>query len=241
MRKIRPAQIAVFLTLFFIALALAVATTAGLLGRLPLGDFRGVTLVAAAIGFVYVYGIAIYRLFLKAFPLLPGEIEPDSPQEFIYHVYLLFYLLLFYPVLRSGIVPVPIMRAVYLGLGAKLGPNTFSSGIIMDPPFVEIGSNSLVGQYALVVPHAIENDRLSHSPVRIGNNVTIGAHAVVMGGVEIGDDALIAVGAVIRKGARIGAGEVWGGIPARKLDSPATKANERHSHIGGRSSEEDAR
>jgi len=219
MREIHPAQIAVFLTLLFLALALAMATTAGLLGWLPLGDFRGMTLVAAGVVLLYVYGIAIYRLFLKLFPLLPGEIEPGSRQEFIYHVYLLFYLLLFYPVLRSGFVPVPIMRLVYLGLGARLGPNTYSSGIIMDPPFVEIGSNSLVGQYALVVPHAIENQKLSHAPIRIGNNVTIGAHAVVMGGVDVGDDALIAVGAVVRKGTRIGAGEVWGGIPAKRLET----------------------
>jgi acetyltransferase-like isoleucine patch superfamily enzyme len=217
MRKIEPAQIAVFLTLLFLALALAIATTAGLLGQLPLGDFRGVTLVAAAVLFLYVYGIAVYRAFLKLFPLLPGEIEPDSRQEFIYHVYVLFYLMLFYPIMRSGFVPAPLMRVFYLALGTRLGDNTYSQGIIHDPPFVEIGSHSVVGQYAILVPHVIEGARLAHYPIRIGDNVTVGAHACVLADVQIGDGAVVATGAVVKKGTRIGPGEVWGGVPARRL------------------------
>jgi acetyltransferase-like isoleucine patch superfamily enzyme len=54
--------------------------------------------------------------------------------------------------------------------------------------------------------------------VRIGDNVTIGARAVVLAGLAgctIGDGATVAIGAVVRKGTVIGAGEVWGGVPAR--------------------------
>ncbi len=64
----------------------------------------------------------------------------------------------------------------------------------------------------------IEGSRLAHYPVRIGNNVTIGAHAVVLSDVTIGDDAIVATGAVVKKGTRIGPGEVWGGVPATLLD-----------------------
>jgi hypothetical protein len=218
-RKIQPAQIAAFLTLLSVSLVLAIATTAGLLGCVPLGDFRGVVLVIAGIVFLYVYAIATYRIFLKLFPLQPGEIEPDSRQEFIYHVYVLFYLMLFYPVMRSGFVPAPLMRVFYLALGTRLGENTYSQGIIHDPPFVEIGSNSVVGQYAILVPHVIEGARLAHYPIRIGDNVTIGAHASVLAGVEIGDGAVVATGAVVKKGTRIGPGEVWGGVPAVPIRS----------------------
>ena len=217
MRKITPLQIATFVTLFSTAIVLAVITTAWLLGGLSLGDFRGVVLTIAGVFFLYVYGIAIYRLFLRAFPLEPGEIPPGSGQEFVYHVYVLFYLLLFYPVMRSGFVPAPFMRLFYLALGTRLGSNTYSQGIIHDPPFVEIGSDSVVGQYAILVPHVIEGSRLAHYPIRIGSNVTIGAHASVLGGVEIGDGAVVATGAVVKKGTVIGAGENWGGVPARRL------------------------
>lgn len=219
MRKIHFYQIVVFLILFVIALMFGIGTSNFLLGALELGDFRGIAVVAVALLCVYIYAFAIFRIFLWIMPLEEGEIKPRSRQEFIYHVYLLFFLILFYPIMRSGMMPVPLMRLVYLALGARLGNNTYSSGIILDPPFVQVGDNTLIGQYALIIPHVIENEKLAHHTVRIGNNVTIGAHAVVMSGVTIGDHALVATGAIVGKGKHIGAGEVWGGVPARRLSA----------------------
>jgi acetyltransferase-like isoleucine patch superfamily enzyme len=218
MRKIKLSQILVFVAFFTLALLFGVGTTKLLFGGMPLGDFRGLALSGSAILLSYSYAILIYRLFLAWCPLGPGEIAEGSRQESIYHVYLLFYLVLFYPVMRSGFMPVPLMRLVYQALGARLGPNTYSSGIILDPKFVEIGGNSIVGQFALLVPHVIEGSRLAHYPIRIGDNVTIGAHAVVLSDVTIGDNAIVATGAIVRKGTRIADGEVWGGVPARVLD-----------------------
>jgi len=217
MRKISGGQIFVFLMFLLAAIAAAVATTWLALGRLPLGDFRGILLALVGIVLLYLYALLLYRLFLMVFPLLPGEIPPGSKQEFVYHVYLLFFLILFYPVMRSGFVPVPLMRLFFQALGARLGSNTYSSGIILDPIFVEIGDNTLVGQFALIVPHVIEGDRLAHYPIRIGSNVTIGAGSTVLSGVSIGDNAIVSTGAVVKKGTRIGESEVWGGVPARLL------------------------
>lgn len=217
MRKISPLQTLVFLGLLALTIALALVSTALSMGELPLGDFRGIVLVGGGVLMLYGYAIVVYRIFLMLFPLQAGEIEEGSRQEFIYHVYVLFYLLLFYPIMRSGFVPAPMMRIFYLALGTKLGANTYSQGIIHDPPFVEIGSNSVVGQYAILVPHVIEGARLAHYPIRIGNNVTIGAHASVLSDVEIGDGAIVATGAVVRKGTRIGPGEHWGGVPAKRI------------------------
>src|SRR5512139_2060954 len=134
MRKIVFSQIVVFVALLVLALALAIGTTAAVLGSLPLGDFRGVALTLAAIILLYAYALLLYRLCLRVFPLREGEIPPRSGQEFVYHVYLLFYLLLFYPVMRGGFMPVPLMRPFSLALGAKLGANTYSPGITLDPP-----------------------------------------------------------------------------------------------------------
>lgn len=217
MRKISVLQIVVFVALFFVALVLALAVNWTLLGRLPLGDFRGVALTAGAFFFLYVFSILSYRIFIALFPLRAGEIAEGSQQEFVYHVYVLFYLLLFYPILRSGFMPAPFMRAFYLALGTRLGKNTYSQGIIHDPPFISIGDNSVVGQYAILVPHVIEGRKLAHYPIHIGNGVTIGAHASVLSDVVIGDNAIVATGAVVTKGTRIGAGEIWGGVPARRL------------------------
>lgn len=80
-----------------------------------------------------------------------------------------------------------------------------------------IGANSLLGEATLLVPHVIEGTTLAHHPIAIGNNVTVGARALLLPGVTVGDGAIIAANAVVLKGARIGAGEIWGGIPARRL------------------------
>ena len=217
MRKIKGLQILVFCIALFTAVALAILTNLLLLGRIPLGDFRGVVMTASCTLFVYIFAIIVYRCGLRLMPLPAGEYENDSIDEFVYHVYLLFFLLLFYPVMRSGLIPVPIMRVFYLGLGARLGDNTYSSGIIFDPIFVELGANCIVGQSALIIPHVIEGDRLAMYPVRMGNNVTIGANAIVMADVVIGDNVIVAAGAIVGKGTRIGSGEFWGGVPARRL------------------------
>ena len=217
MRKISIAQIAVFMLLVG-AVGLATILTTATLGRyVPHSDFRGILLTVIGIFLVYAYAILVYRLFLRLIPLREGEISEGSGQEFVYHVYLLFFLVLFYPVMRSGFVPVPLMRLLYLALGAQLGANTYSSGILLDPPFIHMGNNTLVGQFALLVPHVIEGSKLAHNPIRVGHNVTIGAGAIVLSGVTIGDDAIVSTGAVVTKGTQIGAGEIWGGVPARLL------------------------
>ena len=217
MRNISLRQIATFLFFSLVSLSLATVTTVKVLGGAPLGDFRGIVLLLFGLLSFYIFSILTYRAFLWVFPLHPGEIEPKSKQEFIYHVYILFYLMLFYPVMRSGFVPAPLMRVFYLCLGTQMGKNTYTQGIIHDPPFVDIGNDSVIGQFAILVPHVIEGERLAHYPIKVGNHVTIGAHASILADVTIGDGAIVATGSVVRKGSRIGAGETWGGVPAVRI------------------------
>ena len=214
MRKIAPAQVAVFVSLLGAALLLALLTTGLLFGSLPLGDFRGVVLLLAAVLLVYVYAIALYLIY---FPLRAGAIAPGSRAEFGYHVYLLFHLVLFHTFTRGLWVPVPVMRLIYLALGARLGAETYSAGTILDPPLTEVGARSIIGHDAVLFSHVVEGADLSLAPIRIGDDVTIGAKAVIMPGVVIENGAIVAVGAVVSKGAHIGARELWGGVPARRL------------------------
>ena len=100
--------------------------------------------MAGAIIFIFIYALILYRLFLLAMPLKEGEIEENSRDEFVYHVYLLFYLIFFNSIIRSGFFPVPLMRLVYIALGARLGPNTYSAGYANAPNFIEVSANALV-------------------------------------------------------------------------------------------------
>jgi serine acetyltransferase len=217
MRKIRFGHMIVFLGLLSAAIGLSVLTTWGLLGKIFLGDFRGITLLFAGVFFLYAYGIMVYRSFLFFSPIGEGEVAEGSRQEFTYQVHALFNVILFHSITHTGILPIPLMRLFYQALGARLGRNTFSSGVIADPIFVEIGNDTTVGDMALLVPHVIEGRKLAHYRIRIGNNVTVGAGSRTMPGVTIGDNAIVAMGAVVPKGTVIGPGEIWGGVPARKI------------------------
>lgn len=217
MRAIKPGQIMLFLLLLAIILTLGVGATALLLGQAPLGDFRGVVLLLAGVFLVYTAAFIVYRLFLWLLPLQEGSIPEHSRAELSANVNILFYLLLFNTLVRSHVLPVPIMRLVYLALGARLGGNTYSAGALLDPPLTEIGSNCIVGHDAVIFAHVIEGSKLELKRVRIGDGVTIGAMAIVMAGVTIGDGAIVSAGAVVGKDTRIGAGEIWGGVPARLL------------------------
>jgi len=219
-RKITAGQIGFFLALLAIIIALALATTSFVARKSWLGDFYGVIYVMLLFLFVYLWAFIAYRLFLRLFPLREGYIEPGSQAEFSAQVNILFYLMLFNTLIRTDFLPVPIKTLVYAILGTRIGSNSFSPGTILDPPLTEIGDNTIIGHHATLYSHAIEGSHFALDKIVLGNNVTVGAHAIIMSDVVVGDGAIVSAGAIVRKGTRIGPNEIWGGVPARRLDSP---------------------
>ena len=53
------------------------------------------------------------------------------------------------------------------------------------------------------------------APIKLGKKVWIGAHATILAGVTIGDNAIVAAGAVVTKD--VPADTVVGGVPARVI------------------------
>jgi len=223
MRQITGLQISFFFLLFTFILIVGILGGWLVAVTLPLGDFRGVVVTAAAVFCTYLGAFCIYRVFSRFFPLHEGEVVPGSRDEFSVQVDTLFYLIFFNSLIRTHFLPVPLQRLIYLALGARLGHNTYSGGALLDPPLTTAGDNCIIGHDAVIFAHAIEGSRFSLAAVRLGNDVTIGAHAVVMSGVSIGDGAIVSAGAVVLKGTQIGAGEVWGGVPARRLRKRAAE------------------
>lgn len=216
MRRIKVHSILVFTVLVMIAAIIAILSSYPLY---ILFDSQSMKLMFVLLGFFffYLYAVICYRVFLKVFDLKEGYIKPDSRQEFIYHVYLLFYLILFYQLIRPKIIPVPVLRIVYLLLGAKLGKNTFCSGTILDPIFTSAGDNTIIGEDSCLFAHAVEGHHLSHKKILLGNNVTIGAKSILMSGVIVGNNSIVAAGSVVLKNTNIGEHEIWGGNPAKRL------------------------
>ncbi len=217
MRKITAGPIACFLACLAAGVLAAGWVASSASAHFPLGNWAGPVAVLLFLVLLFVLLAAQNRLLWWWRPLPEGDIAEGSREEFFYHLNLLFYLLAFYPVTRSKFVPVPLMRLVYQLLGARLGANTYCSGTILDPRLTVAGHDTILGQDCVLYSHAIEGRHLALAAIRIGNNVTVGANAVIMSGVTIGDGAIVAAGSVVTKGTAIGPGEVWGGVPARKI------------------------
>lgn len=93
--------------------------------------------------------------------------------------------------------------------------------ILADPHLTEIGRNVVFGFNSSVTCHTQRRDSIAIKRVVIGDDVLIGANAVVFSGCRIGHGAVVLSGAVVQPDTVIGDYEVWGGLPARKIkDSP---------------------
>ena len=116
------------------------------------------------------------------------------------------------------ITPTPFNLLFFKLMGMKIGRGTqINSSNISDPALIELGEFVTIGGSATLCAHYGMGGYLILAPVKIGNNVTIGLKASVMGGVEIGDGAKIMPHSVVLPKTKIPAGETWGGVPAVRI------------------------
>lgn len=88
---------------------------------------------------------------------------------------------------------------------------------------IEIGNDGLIASGCKFIDHdhgilkgeLIRAQRGNGKGIVIGNDVWLGCNVVILKGVEIGDGVVVAAGAVVTRS--IPAGEIWGGIPAKKI------------------------
>ena len=108
------------------------------------------------------------------------------------------------------------------GLNIEVGRNVFinSGCTFQDQGGISIGDGSLIGHQVSIAtinhfPDPEERGSMTFGPVRIGRNVWIGDHATLLPGIEIGDGAIIAAGAVVTKNVESRA--VAAGVPAKPV------------------------
>jgi acetyltransferase-like isoleucine patch superfamily enzyme len=111
-----------------------------------------------------------------------------------------------------------------LKVGRGFSPNT---GALIDARGgIEIGDHVMVGPHAVIVSsnHDFQQTdvpmaAVDHvmAPVKIGNDVWIGVHAVITGGVTIGNGVVVSAGAVVTKD--VADYQIVGGVPAKVIGS----------------------
>lgn len=106
---------------------------------------------------------------------------------------------------------------IHAGFGARIGSNVAIAGVLRDHPLLKIGVRATIGQNSVMTAHAITHDTIVIKSIHIGDGAVVGINCVVMPGVELGENAVLAPGAVATVDTKIPANELWGGIPARKL------------------------
>lgn len=112
----------------------------------------------------------------------------------------------------------PFINLFHTLMGMKLGRRVqINTAVVGDSNLIEIGDDTVIGGDVTLIAHAAERGELVAQRVRIGSRVTVGLMAVIFPGCEIGDGAVIAANAVLQKGTKVGPGEIWGGVPARKI------------------------
>lgn len=103
-------------------------------------------------------------------------------------------------------------------MGMRIGRRAYiNSEFISDPRLITIGDDSVVGGSVHLFAHYGGGGHLHIAPIVIGQRVTLGQMATVMGDVRIDDDATVLPHSVVLPGTRIGCGEIWGGVPARRM------------------------
>ncbi len=113
-------------------------------------------------------------------------------------------------------------------LGVKIGENCriYISSWGTEPDMVEVGNNVTITSEVVILTHdgstcLVKDDNgdryYKYAPVKIGDNVFIGYRSIILPGVEIGSNVVVAAGSIVTKS--IPNNSVVAGNPAKVIKS----------------------
>lgn len=125
-----------------------------------------------------------------------------------------------------------VLKNARLLIGNKVG---MSNVVIVATKSIQIGNNVMIGGGVTIVDsdfhslnpahwHTSEDEKhMASSPVIIEDNVFIGMDSIILKGITIGENSIVAAGSVVTKS--IPENEIWGGNPAIFIKNNKNTAN----------------
>lgn len=101
--------------------------------------------------------------------------------------------------------------------GPKSKSCNFTDPVMLDPHFVTIGRNVIIGLDAIIAGHHQDRDSITFRRVVIEDDVVIGGRSVIMAGSHLKRGCMIGVSAVVLPDSVVGPNEFWAGVPARRV------------------------
>jgi len=234
-----PVQVLMTLGLYVeLAVVAGISATPGVYGalwawrHLSTFDLPEIARVACACILVFGCYFAYTLTVIFVVPLLritaPGTPEGRYPyfsfKAFQWASYNALILLVRYTCINFLRVT-PLLPLFHRMMGMRIGKRVqINTAVIGDSNLIEIGDDTIIGGDVTLVAHAAERGQLVAERVIIGKRVTVGLMVVLFPGCRIGDDAVLAANAVLAKGTIVGPGEIWGGVPAKKLGDRKKRA-----------------
>ncbi|MBW8368272.1 MAG: hypothetical protein K0M70_10505 [Arenimonas sp.] len=190
----------------------------------------GYALALWVFGFSLLCVVPVYNALLptRAKPFKGGYFSIEAVPWLLHNG--LFYLVRF--TFLPFVTLTPMGGWFLSAMGMRLGKRVFiNTEFISDPRLITLGDDVVIGGSVHLFAHFGGGGHLTVAPVVIGARATIGEKATVMGDVQVGEDAVVLPHSVLLPGSRVGAGETWGGIPARPI--PAQDWQRMHDEIRG--------
>ena len=92
---------------------------------------------------------------------------------------------------------------LYRLMGAKIGKNVKMNGLLVEPDFITIGDNTIIGHKTLITGHIVNKDKTYLNNVVIGKNCLIGGFSIIAPGVIIEDDVTVGALSIVPQSKKI--------------------------------------
>ncbi|MHA1770121.1 MAG: acyltransferase [Candidatus Thorarchaeota archaeon] len=153
--------------------------------------------------------LGMFLLSRRGIPFLKDGYYPMETEAWLLYEYYEIYYVIF-PYFAWFFSVFLDTRPRHTLFGAKIGKNTVvGNGRLFNPERTIIGDNCFFGYDAILSGHVYESGRLYLREVRLGNNVTIGANAVVLAGADIGDNVIVAANSTVPKDKKVPPDTIW--------------------------------